>query len=155
MEQITTTDEIPENGSFRFTVREPSGRLEEVILVHANDGRGSDAPTSQSGAEASDGEIAAWKNFCMHEPDQRLDRGVGSGAAMRDGEIICPRHGSMFDAETGYCDNGEARGQTLVEVDVTVRHGTVFLTDDALTFEHAGGIDDDDGLPDSTSHIGF
>lgn len=103
---------------------------------------------------ADDG-IAAWKNFCMHEPDQRLDRGVGNGAAMRDGEIICPRHGSMFDAATGYCDNGEARGQTLVEVDVAVRHGTVYLTDDALEFAHVGGIDDDDGLPDSTSHIGF
>jgi nitrite reductase/ring-hydroxylating ferredoxin subunit len=145
MEQVTTTDEIPEHGSFLFTVEEPSGREEEVVLVHA----------SQSEAEASDDGIAAWKNFCMHEPDQRLDTGREGGAAMRDGEIICPRHGSMFDATTGYCDNGEARGQTLVEVDVTVRHGTVFLTDDALEFAHVGGIDEDDGLPDSTSHIGF
>ncbi|WP_255197849.1 Rieske (2Fe-2S) protein [Halorarius litoreus] len=137
MEQITTTDEVPENGSFLFTVTEPSGREEEVILVSAADG------------------IAAWKNFCMHEPDQRLDRGIEGGAAMRDGEIICPRHGSMFDAATGYCDNGDARGQTLVEVDIAVRHGTIFLTDDALEFQHVGGIDEDDGLPDSTSHIGF
>lgn len=137
MEQVTTGDEIPEQGSFLFTVEEPGGRPEEVILVHGTDG------------------VAAWKNFCMHEPDQRLDRGVGTGAAIRDGEIICPRHGSMFHAATGRCDNGPAAGQTLVEVDVTVRHGTVFLTDDSLTFRHEGGIEDDDGSPGSTSHISF
>ncbi|WP_435195961.1 Rieske (2Fe-2S) protein [Natronomonas sp. EA1] len=137
MERITTVDEVPEHGSFLFTVTEPNGREEEVILVHAADG------------------IAAWKNFCMHEPDQRLDRGVGNGAAMRDSQIICPRHGSMFDAETGYCDNGDARGQTLVEVEIAVNRGDVYLTDDDLTFAHVGPIEEDDGLPDSTSHIGF
>ncbi|WP_255152019.1 Rieske (2Fe-2S) protein [Halorarius halobius] len=137
MERIATVEDVPDHGSYLFTVTEPSGRKEEVILVHAADG------------------IAAWKNFCMHEPDQRLDTGLEGGAAMRSGEIICPRHGSMFDAETGYCDNGDAKGQTLVEVDVTVRHGDVFLTDDAVEFAHDGGIDDDDGMPDSTSHIGF
>lgn len=47
----------------------------------------------------------------MHEPDQRLDREIGTGAAMREGQLICPRHGSMFDAETGYCDNGDAKGR--------------------------------------------
>jgi nitrite reductase/ring-hydroxylating ferredoxin subunit len=106
------------------------------------------------GGEAHEHRIVAWKNFCMHEPDQRLDRGVGRGAAMRDGEIICPRHGSMFDAATGYCDNGEAAGQSLVGVDVAVRDGTVYLTDEGLRYAHAGGIDEDDG-PSSTSHISF
>ena len=132
--RITTVEEVPENGSFLFTVREPDGREEEVILVRLADG------------------IAAWKNFCQHETDQRLDR--GRGAAMRDGEIICPKHGSMFDAATGYCDNGKAAGSTLVEVDVAVRHGDVYLTDDDLTFAHEGGIEDD-GTPGSSSHLTF
>jgi nitrite reductase/ring-hydroxylating ferredoxin subunit len=132
---VAAVGDVPDLGSYLFTVREPNGREEEVILVRTDDG------------------IAAWKNFCMHEPDQRLDRGVGSGAAMRDGEIVCPRHGSTFDAETGYCDNGKAAGQSLVPVDVTVVDDTVYLTADDLAYLHEGGIEDD--LPGSTSHISF
>jgi nitrite reductase/ring-hydroxylating ferredoxin subunit len=131
---ITSTDEIPENGSYLFTVEEGDGSLEEVILVSLADG------------------VSAWKNFCQHETDQRLDR--GNGAAMRNGEIICPKHGSMFDAESGYCDNGKAAGSTLSEVDISVRHGQAYLTDENLEFRHEGGIDDDEG-PISTSHLQF
>ena len=96
--------------------------------------------------------VSAWKNYCQHETDQRLDR--GNGAAMHDDQLICPKHGSMFDAETGYCDDGKAAGSTLVEVDVAVRHGQVYLTDDDLEFVAEGGIDDD-GSPSSTSHLSF
>ena len=131
---VASADDVPNVGSYLFTVREADGSLEEVILVDLADG------------------VSAWKNFCQHETDQRLDR--GSGAAMRDGQLICPKHGSMFDAETGYCDNGKAAGSTLVEVDVTVRHGQVYLTDDDLEFVAEGGIDDD-GDPSSTSHLTF
>ncbi|PSP33816.1 (2Fe-2S)-binding protein [Halobacteriales archaeon QH_10_70_21] len=131
---VASADDVPDVGSYLFTVREADGSLEEVILVDLADG------------------VSAWKNFCQHETDQRLDR--GSGAAMRDGRLICPKHGSMFDAETGYCDSGKAAGSTLVEVDVTVRHGQVYLTDDDLEFVAEGGIDDD-GDPSSTSHLTF
>ena len=131
---VASADDVPDVGSYLFTVREADGSLEEVILVDLADG------------------VSAWKNFCQHETDQRLDR--GSGAAMRDGQLICPKHGSMFDAETGYCDNGKAAGSTLVEVDVAVRHGQVYLTDDDLEFVAEGGIDDD-GDPSSTSHLTF
>ncbi|ELY95645.1 Rieske (2Fe-2S) domain-containing protein [Natrialba taiwanensis DSM 12281] len=78
------------------------------------------------------------------------------GAAMRDGQIICPKHGSMFDACSGYCDNGEAADTTLPSVEVAVDGGDVYLTDDELTFLHSGGIDegdDGDGGPSSTSHL--
>ncbi|MUV87559.1 Rieske 2Fe-2S domain-containing protein [Natronomonas sp. CBA1123] len=131
---LTAVDDVPENGSYLFTVEEADGGREEVILVRLADG------------------VSAWKNFCQHETDQRLDR--GRGAAMREGQIICPKHGSMFDAETGYCDTGKAAGSTLVEVDVSVRHGQVYLTDDEVSFSHEGGIDDD-GAPSSTSHLSF
>ena len=60
----------------------------------------------------------------------------------------------MFDAGTGYCDNGKAAGSTLVEVDVKERHGRVYLTDDDLEYVGEGGIDDDGG-PSSTSHLTF
>ncbi|WP_227353197.1 Rieske (2Fe-2S) protein [Haladaptatus salinisoli] len=133
--RLTAVEEIPENGSFLFTVRERDGTREEVILVRG------------------EGCIEAWKNFCQHETDQRLDRGFG--AAMREGEIICPKHGSMFDACSGYCDNGKAAGSTLVPVDVTVDDGVVYLTDDECAFLHEGGIEDDDGMPGSSSHLTF
>jgi hypothetical protein len=61
----------------------------------------------------------------------------------------------MFDACSGYCDNGEAADTTLPSVDVAVEDGVVYLTDDDVTFAHEGGIDDEDDGPASTSHIGF
>ncbi|RBI61518.1 Rieske (2Fe-2S) protein [halophilic archaeon] len=132
--RLAAVEAIPENGSLLFTVREEDGRKEEVVLV-----RGDDC-------------VEAWKNFCQHETDQRLDRGFG--AAMRDGEIICPKHGSMFDACTGHCDNGKAAGSTLVAVDVTVEDGDVYLVDDDCRYLHDGGIDDDDA-PGTSSHLTF
>lgn len=130
---VTSVEEIPEGGSYRFTVEEADDGIEEVILVRLDDG------------------ISAWKNFCLHETDQRLDN--GHGAAVRGDKIICPKHGSAFDTRSGYCDNGSAAGSSLVEVDVTVRHGQVYLTDDDLEFSHEGGSDDEP--PDSTSHLRF
>lgn len=130
---VTSVDEIPENGSYRFTVAESDGGTQEVILIRLEDG------------------VSAWKNFCQHETDQRLDR--GTGAALRDDRIICPKHGSAFDTRSGYCDNGPAAGSSLAEVDVTVRHGQVYLTDDDVSFLHEGG--DDDDSPGSSSHLRF
>lgn len=132
---LTSVDEIPDNSSYLFTVRGPDGTEEEVILV------------------TRDGEVSAWKNFCLHEIDQRLD--LGGGATIRDDRIVCPKHGSTFDAETGYCDHGPAAETVLVDVDVTVRHGQIYLTDDDLELLHEGGIEDDDDGPDSTSHLRF
>ncbi|WP_435159323.1 Rieske (2Fe-2S) protein [Haladaptatus sp. DFWS20] len=138
--RLTTVDELPENDSFLFTIREHDGSKGEVVLVNGGDC------------------ISAWRNFCQHETDQRLDRGFG--AAMRDGEIICPKHGSMFDACSGYCDNGDAKGSTLLSVDVTVENGVIYLTDRTCEFLHEGGIeadddDEDDGMPSSSSHLTF
>ncbi len=117
-----------ERGTYLFTAEDLFTNEEEVILVRC---------------EAEPG-VRAWVNRCTHE-SQRFDRGD---------EIICPKHGSFFDACTGECDNGEAAGTTLPDVDVTVEDGTVHLTDDDYTYLHAGGISDDDG-PSSTSHISF
>lgn len=132
--RLTTVAELSEKGSFLFTVRETDGSREEVIVV--------------SGTDC----IAGWKNFCQHETDQRLDRGFG--AVLRNGEVICPKHGSIYDGCTGYCDNGKAEGSTLVAVDVTVDDGIVYLTDPRCEFLHEGGIDDDD-TPESSSHLSF
>ncbi|MGQ3719731.1 Rieske (2Fe-2S) protein [Natrialba aegyptia] len=181
--RLTTVDTVYEERSWLFTVRDQHGEKEEVILVPCTDavagsrddaggdgggsedvgstGTGSAGETTSSegdggGTAAGAGNgtaVEAWVNQCTHE-FQRLDRGMG--AAMRDGQIICPKHGSMFDACSGYCDNGEAADTTLPSVEVAVDGGDVYLTDDEVTFLHQGGIDegdDGDGGPSSTSHL--
>ena len=145
--RLTTVETVREKRSWLFTVRDQYGEADEVLLVPCED-------------EAKPA-VEAWVNRCTHEA-QRLDRGFG--AAMRDGQIICPKHGSMFDSCSGYCDNGEAADTTLVPVKVAVEAGDVYLTDGSYTFAHEGGIEDGDGgdeddedddMPGSTSHIGF
>lgn len=138
--RLTSVEDVPELGSWLFTVRQHGGD-EEYILVRCDDERGP---------------VQAFRNVCTHEPE-RLDRGHGNGAAMRDGEIICPRHGSSFDTCSGYCDNGDARETTLPSLDIEVDGGDVYLVDDSATFRHEGPKEDedDDGMPSSTSHLGF
>ncbi len=143
--RLTDVETVREEGSWLFTVRDRTGEDEEVILVPCDEV-----------VEGSDGDpqpVRAWVNRCMHEP-QRLHR-EGVGAVIREGEIVCPRHGSMFDTCSGYCDNGEAADTTLVSVEVTVEDGQVYLTDDETRFLHRGPSDDDDDDegPQSTSHL--
>ena len=133
--RITDVDEVPEVGSYLFTAEDAFTNEREVILVRCDEDPG----------------VRAWINNCTHE-NQRLDR--GTGAAMRDGEIICPKHGSMFDVCDGECHNGEAAGTTLPSVEIAVAGGEVFLIDNSYTYLHEGGTDDDEG-PSSTSHLSF
>jgi nitrite reductase/ring-hydroxylating ferredoxin subunit len=165
---LTTVEEVREERSWLFTARDQYGEPEEILLVPCEDGS-ENADTESDGTDNEPG-VEAWVNRCTHEA-QKLDRGFG--AAMRDGQIICPKHGSMFDSCSGYCDNGEAADTTLVSVEVSTENGDVYLTDDAYEFDHEGGVgeddgdddeasgdsetdgDDDDDMPSSTSHIGF
>lgn len=172
---LTTVEAVRESGSWLFTAMDQYGEPEEIVLVPCEDiGDAEDSNDNDSSG------VEAWVNRCTHEA-QKLDRGFG--AAMRDGQIICPKHGSMFDACSGYCDNGEAADTTLVSVEVGVEEGAVYLTDDSYEFQHEGSVegggddsegvgdeggdgeeesgeddgddDGDDDMPSSTSHIGF
>ena len=79
--------------------------------------------------EASDGEEAfAWRNSCPHEPDVRLDPGLG--AMVRDGQIVCYEHGARFETGDGLCTYGPCRGKVLDPVGVEVRENAVYLTDE-------------------------
>ena len=138
--ELTTVSDVRENRSYRFTATDAHDVEEEVIVVPCD--------------EDEETPVRAYVNRCTHEP-QRLD--AGRGVAMRDGQVICPRHGSMFDACSGYCDNGDAADTTLPDVDVAVEEDVVYLTDGDYAFEHEGGLDagDADDGPRSTSHLGF
>ena len=157
--RLTTAETVHESRSWLFTVRDPYDELDEVVLVPCED-EGDDELQNDGGVESDDGlesnggeetglGVQAWVNRCTHEA-QRLDRGFG--AALRDGQIICPKHGSMFDTCSGYCDNGEAADTTLVSVDVAVEDGAVYLTDDDYDYVHEGSIEDGgDGESDAES----
>jgi len=145
--RLTAVETVREAGSWAFTAREGDADR-EVFLVPC-----ADEPDDAS--ESSDRPVRAWINRCTHE-DQRLHR-EGVGAVTRGGSVVCPKHGSAFDACEGSCDNGEAAGTTLRSIEVDVRDGAVFLTDDDLTYLY-GGLPDDDGDdegPSSSSHLTF
>ncbi|VTT88081.1 Rieske [2Fe-2S] domain containing oxidoreductase [Halorubrum sp. DM2] len=145
--RLTTVETVREQGSWAFTAREGDADR-EVFLVPCADEPGGEA-------ERLDRAVRAWINRCTHE-DQRLHR-EAVGAVTRGGSVVCPKHGSAFDACDGSCDNGEAAGTTLREIDVAVRDGAVFLTDDDLTYLYEGLPDDDgdDEGPSSSSHLTF
>jgi len=132
--RIAAVEDVPERGSYLFTVEDAFTNEREAILV----------PCEEE-------QVRAWINSCTHE-SQRLD--TGRGAAMRDGEIVCPKHGSLFDACSGECDNGKAAGTTLPSIDIAVEAGDVWLTDENYTYLRDGGLDDDEE-PGSTSHLSF
>ena len=138
--RLTSIETVREEGSWLFTVRDDLGESTEVFLVPCED-------------ETVDRPVNAWVNNCTHEA-QRLHR-EGIGAVVRDGGIVCPKHGSVFDACSGYCDNGDAANTTLLSVDIAVDDGQVYLTDDDVDFLWQGPADDDDDddMPDSTSHL--
>ncbi|MFC7057344.1 Rieske (2Fe-2S) protein [Halovenus salina] len=136
--RLTSVETVEDDGAWLFTVRDQHDMNQEVILVPCEDG------------------VTAWVNNCTHEP-QRLYRD-DIGVVMRDGGIVCPKHGSIFDACSGDCGNGPAAETTLLSVGITVEDGSVYLTDDAVDFLWEGGNssdDDDDSGPSSTTHLTF
>lgn len=140
--RLTSVDTVSEEGAWLFTVRDDHGEEREVFLVPCRD---EDGP-----------EIEAWVNRCTHEAQSLYREGVG--AVIRDEEVVCPKHGSTFDTCSGYCDNGPAAETSLPSVDVSVEDGQVYLTDDDVRFLREGASSDDgdeDGGPNSTSHLRF
>ncbi len=104
-------------------------------------------------------------NRCTHENQRPYREEVG--AVIRDGGIVCPKHGSVFDPCSGFCDNGEAADSTLLSVGIEAEDRQVYLTDEGMTYLRDGPADeggdgdddddddDDDGAPRSSSHLRF
>ncbi|MFC7027672.1 Rieske (2Fe-2S) protein [Halomicroarcula sp. GCM10025324] len=130
--RIASLDEVPDDGTLLFTVRDGFD-TEEALLVSLSDG------------------VAAFENYCPHWRDVRLDK--GSGATMRDDELVCEKHGATFESDSGYCNFGPCEGAVLDELSVSVADGAVYLTDDRYEFEKQGPSGDHDRS--SGSRIGF
>jgi nitrite reductase/ring-hydroxylating ferredoxin subunit len=145
-DRVAPVDEVPADGTLLVTLRSRDSD---------GSGGGGDAdgsgPTEAILTRLEDGTVVAYRNYCMHWTDVRLDK--GSGALVRRGELVCQKHGATFQRDSGYCDFGPCEGASLERVDVTVRDGHVVLTDEAYTFVHVGP--DESAVADSGSRIDF
>ena len=127
--RIAAVADVPTDGTLLFTIRDGFDR-EEAILVRL----GGESDASEA--------VHAWKNYCQHWTDVRLDK--GSGAAVRDDEVLCQRHAATFEKGSGRCTHGPCEGAYLDAVDVTVEDGAVYLADEAYEFDGLGPSGDHD-----------
>ncbi|NHX35667.1 MULTISPECIES: Rieske (2Fe-2S) protein [Halolamina] len=138
-DRIADVDAVPDDSTLLVTVADrESDEEREVVLVRTGDG------------------VAAWFNYCQHWRDVNLD--TGDGAAIRDDELVCKRHGATFESDSGECTFGPCEGAVLDELPVEIADGTVFLDDDGYGFVRVGASEsgEDDDIHRSTeSRIGF
>ncbi|WP_435126680.1 Rieske (2Fe-2S) protein [Halobaculum sp. D14] len=116
--RVADADEVPAESTLLFTVRSDDDELGEAFLTRV------------------DGDVVAFRNYCQHWTDVRLDK--GDGALVRNGEVVCQKHGATFQLDSGFCDFGPCEGSVLEAVDVAVADGAVYLVDDDYRFEHRG-----------------
>ncbi|WP_396610473.1 Rieske (2Fe-2S) protein [Haloferax sp. S1W] len=135
LERICSVDDVPEDTTFLFRVAGDDEEEQEAILVRTN------------------GDICGWLNYCMHMTHIAIDK--GSGATMRNGELICENHGAYFEADTGYCNFGPCEGAVLNDLDITVDGDHVFLSDDDYSFVGRGGTEKDPADRSSSSNVEF
>jgi Ferredoxin subunits of nitrite reductase and ring-hydroxylating dioxygenases len=132
--EIVPVDDVPMDSTFLFRIRptdaevrqspdRESGEIREAIMIRDDEG------------------VVGWLNYCQHFRHIKLDK--GSGAEMRNGEIICTNHGAYFESDTGFCNFGPCEGAYLSEVDLAVADGVVRLVDDDYEFVGCGGIETD------------
>jgi len=135
--RIATVESVGESDSILFRVRERDGDddPQEAILLGSGD------------------ETYAYLNYCQHFTHIRLDK--GSGAPLRDGEVVCTNHGAMFDVESGKCTFGPCEGAYLDPLEVAVEDGAVYLADEDYEFVGTGPIETDDVDLTSTSNVEF
>ena len=132
--RIAAVGDVPADGSYLFRV-EDDGEEREAVLARTPDG------------------VAGWLNYCRHYTHVRLDK--GSGAAVRDGEIVCRNHGAMFETGSGRCTFGPCEGAFLEGVEVAVEDGAVYLLDEALRYAGDGPLETDPVDLSSESNLEF
>jgi len=104
---------------------------------------------TEDGEPADD--VVCWLNYCQHMTHIKLDK--GSGAPVRDGEVVCVNHGALFAGDSGECTYGPCEGAFLNEVGVRVADGGVYLDDDEYEYVGEGPVETDDDLSSSSNVI--
>lgn len=121
--RLAPVDEVPVDETILFTITDQN-TTQEIILTRQN------------------GSITAWENHCQHWTNTRLDR--GDGALVREGDIVCRRHGATFEPDSGKCTWGPCEGAYLDVIDVSVDDGAVHLDEPGWEVAHRGPDDDDE-----------
>lgn len=122
--RIVGVEEVPEDSTLLVTLHpvDPDAVDDGEGDVGADDdGR----PEAEAILTRAAGEVTAFRNYCQHWTDVRLDK--DDGAFVRNGEVFCQKHGATFEAESGYCNFGPCEGAVLEGVDVSVADDAVFL----------------------------
>ena len=156
-QRITALEDVPTDSTVLFRVTDAAdddadadadAEEREAILVAtengARDGRDDDDDGTDGGAD-----VSCWLNYCQHLTHIKIDK--GSGAPMRNGELVCANHGAYFDADSGECTYGPCEGAYLTDLEVSVADGDVYLTDDRYEYVGEGPIDDGDDLSSSSN----
>ena len=112
--RIVDLDSVPTDSTIVFEARD--GRRGVNCILH----RVGDA-------------VVAWRNSCPHQPEVPLD--PGRGAIVRGDQLVCHKHGAQFEPDDGVCTHGPCAGDALDSIEVSVRDGDVYLTDER--FERA------------------
>ena len=146
--RITALSAVPVDSTVCFRVTDDADAVHEAILVR------NDATATDGGdPAATEDAVSCWLNYCQHLTHIKLDK--GSGAPMRNGELVCENHGAYFEADSGRCTFGPCEGAYLTALEVTVEDGDVYLTDDDYTFVGPGPIETDDLDRASRSNVEF
>ena len=95
-------------------------------------------------------DVVCWLNYCQHMTHIKLDK--GTGAPVRDGEVVCANHGALFAADSGECTYGPCEGAFLTEIGTRVVDGGVSLDDEDYEYVGEGPLEIDDDLS-STSNV--
>ena len=133
--QIAGVDEVPDDGTLLVTLRPTDS--DAVDETDGDVGENEDGtPEAEAILTRAAGEVAAFRNYCQHWTDVRLDR--DDDAFVRNGEVFCQKHGATFEADTGYCNFGPCEGAVLESVAVAVDDDAVYLDDDAYEFVRRG-----------------
>ncbi|WP_254522390.1 Rieske (2Fe-2S) protein [Natrinema caseinilyticum] len=147
--RITALADVPDDSTVLFRVTDGSDedREREAILVRSG------AAEPDGGAPSNGDGVSCWLNYCQHLTHIKLDK--GSGAPMRDGEIVCANHGAYFAAGSGRCTYGPCEGAYLTELEVEIDDGDVYLTDDDYEFVGLGEGKSETLDRTSTSNVEF
>jgi len=133
--RIAGVDEVPEESTLLVTLRPTD--LGTVDEGEGDIGESEDGTTEvEAILTRAAGEVRAFRNYCQHWTDVRLDK--DDGAFVRDGEVFCQKHGATFEADGGYCNFGPCEGAVLESVAVTVKGDDVFLAADDYEFVRLG-----------------
>ncbi|SEN21383.1 Ferredoxin subunit of nitrite reductase or a ring-hydroxylating dioxygenase [Halorientalis persicus] len=143
--RIAAVDDVPTDSTFLFRVRDrETDEQKEAIIVRVTEG---------GDGEGDPGELACWLNYCQHFTHIKLDK--GSGAPMRDGEVVCANHGAYFETESGLCTYGPCEGAYLQAVEIGIADGAVYLTDEDYAFVGVGPGEQDELDLSSKSNYEF